>query len=35
MFIKTTGVVQGGYRARWFSFLRERIDASFYVSTRP
>ena len=35
LFIKTTGAVKGGYRPRWFSFLRERQESRFYVNTRP
>jgi len=35
MFIKTSANHSGGYRARWFSFLRDGIDSSFYVSTKP
>ena len=35
MFIKTSGIIQGGYRPRWHSFLRENKDASFYVNTKP
>ena len=35
MFIKTSGVVKGGYKSRWFTFLKDGLDASFYVSTRP
>ena len=35
LFIKTSGVIQGGYRARWFSFLKERRDATFYCATKP
>lgn len=35
MFIKTSGPIKGGYRSRWFSFLKEAAEASFYVSTKP
>lgn len=35
MFIKSQGQVAGGYRSRWFSFLRNAQDSSFYVSTKP
>ena len=39
MFIKQSGKsnkATGGYRPRWFRFLREATaDTSFYVSTRP
>ena len=35
IFIKTKGVVDGGYRSRWFSFLRDGRESSFYVNTKP
>lgn len=37
MFIKTKGNEEagGGYRARWFNFLRQGTDASFFVNTKP
>ena len=34
MFIRTKGVAAGGYRPRWFGFLKG-ADANFYVSTKP
>ena len=35
MFIRTKGVAMGGYRPRWFNFLKGKGDANFYVSTKP
>lgn len=37
LFIKTKGkeASGGGYRSRWFNFLRHGQDASFYVNTKP
>ena len=34
LFIRTKGVAIGGYRPRWFNFLKG-TEANFYVSTKP